>query len=312
MDQIAFLFPGQGAQTVGMGRDFYENYTAAREVFQWGDELLSYALSKLIFEGPMERLTETRHSQLAIFITSCALLAVIKKEFPHFRPSFCAGLSLGEYTALMASGRVDFETCLPLVQFRAEAMNAACEVTSGAMAALFGLSAGEVERLVTELEMPKDLWIANYNCPGQIVISGTVRGIEKGIVEAKNRGAKRAIALKVHGAFHSPLMQTAEERLASRLMVLPLEESEIALVMNATGKIVSDNEQVRANLMRQVTSPVRWEEGIRALMPRVNLFVEIGCGKVLTGLNKQIGVAAPTLPINQIPDLEQLAKFVVV
>ena len=163
MKKSAFLFPGQGAQSVGMGKDFYETYTAAREVFQQGDELLGRSLSKLIFEGPAEALTETRNSQTAIYLTSIALLRVLTEQFPDLKPSVCAGLSLGEYTALTASKKVAFESCLPLVQFRGNAMNDACEATRGTMAALFGLSAEDVEQMVAELALPNDLWVANFN-----------------------------------------------------------------------------------------------------------------------------------------------------
>lgn len=305
--KIAFLFPGQGAQTVGMGKDFYQQFSVAREVFQHGDDILGRSLSKIIFEGPAETLTETRNSQTGIYLTSIALLRVLQEQFPDIQPSFCAGLSLGEYTALTAAGNLSFETCLPLVQFRGEAMNAACEATQGTMAALFGLSAEEVEALVKELNLPRDLWAANFNCPGQTVISGTLKGIEAGIAAAKERGAKRAIPLKVHGAFHSGLMSLAEEQLAHKLSAIQIQKSSVQLVMNVCGNFVEDPEQIRANLIQQVTSPVRWEQGIRAMQPSVDLFIEIGCGKTLAGMNKQIGITVPTLTINGIEDLEKLA-----
>ena len=308
MTEIAFLFPGQGAQSVGMGKDFYNQYTAAREIFQLGDELLNRSLSKVIFEGPAETLTETRNSQTAIFLTSIALLKVIEQQFPELLPSVCAGLSLGEYTALCASGRISFESCLSLVQFRGEVMNEACETTQGKMAALFGLSADEVEEMVRALDLPHDLWVANFNCPGQTVISGTAKGIEAGIAAAKERGAKRTIPLKVHGAFHSGLMRHAEERLGLKIQKVPLQKSAIQLVMNVPGDFVSDEGKIRAYLKKQVTAPVRWEQGVRAMMPYVEEFVEIGCGRVLAGMNKQIGVSAPTLTINKVEDLEKLAE----
>ncbi len=308
MKKIAFLFPGQGAQSVGMGKDFYENYVEAREVFQQGDELLLRALSKIIFEGPGDLLTETRNSQTGIYLMSIAVLRVLQKQFPELKPSVCAGLSLGEYTAFTASGRIPFETCLPLVQFRGDAMNEACEQTDGTMAALFGLSAEEVEGMVRELDLPDDLWAANFNCPGQTVISGTQRGVEAGIEAAKARGAKRVIPLKVHGAFHSGLMRLAEQKLGEKIRETEILESPVALVMNVPGGYVSDRDQMRTYLTRQVTSPVRWEQGIRAMMPNVECFIEIGCGRTLAGMNKQIGVPAPTISINKIEDLEKLTE----
>lgn len=306
--RIAFLFPGQGAQVVGMGKDFFSQYGAAREIFQHGDEILHRPLSKIIFEGPAETLIETHNSQAGIYLTSLAILKVIQGEFPDLKPSACAGLSLGEYTALTASGHVGFERCLPLVHFRGEAMQAACAHTQGAMAALFGLSAEEVIALVKEVNLPHDLWAANFNCPGQTVISGTLKGVEAGIAAAKIKGAKRAIPLKVHGAFHSGLMAPAEEKLAHKMEGLEISKSSVKLVMNVCGSFVEDPEHIRANLIKQVTSPVCWEQGIRALMPVVDLFVEIGCGKTLAGMNKQIGVMVPTVTVNAIEDLEKLAK----
>ena len=240
-----------------------------------------------------------------------ALLKVLKGQFPELKPSVCAGLSLGGYTALTASERFDFETCLPLVQFRGEVMNEACLATQGTMAALFGLSAEEVEELVHQVNLPQDLWVANFNCPGQTVISGTLKGVEAGVNAAKQRGAKRVIPLKVHGAFHSGLMRSAEEKLSRRMHAIKIEKSPIRLVMNVSGTFVEEPASVHQNLVKQVTSPVRWEQGIRAMMPEVDLFIEIGCGRTLTGMNKQIGVMAPTLTLNTLEDLDQLAKELV-
>jgi len=306
--KIAFLFPGQGAQVVGMGKDFYTQYSVAREIFQQGDEILNRALSKVIFEGPVEVLTETRNSQTGIYLTSMAILKVLQSQFPELKPAMCAGLSLGEYTALTACGYLDFATCLSLVQFRGDVMNEACETTQGTMAALFGLTADEVETLVQKLNLPKDLWVANFNCPGQTVISGTLKGIEAGITAAKKQGAKRAIPLKVHGAFHSGLMRLAEGRLAEKMQGIKIAKSSIPLVMNVCGTFVEDPQMIHQNLVKQVTSPVRWEQGIRAMMPLADLYLEIGCGKTLSGMNRQIGVAAPTFTINSLEDLETLAK----
>ncbi len=306
--KIAFLFPGQGAQTVGMGKDFHHAFSIARETFEEADSLLQRDLSKIVFEGSLELLTETRNSQPGIYVTSLALMRVLQKEFPSLRPSVCAGLSLGEYTALTASGRLSFQTCLPLVQIRSESMNEACEKVKGTMAALFGLSAGEVEELVRALQLPNDLWTANFNCPGQTVISGTLKGVEAGIEAAKARGAKRIIPLRVHGAFHSGLMRYAEEKLTPHLNAAIFQESSIQLVMNVPGNYVQETASIRSFLIQQVTNAVRWEQGIRA-MQDVDLFLEIGCGRTLAGFNKQIGVTAPTLSIQQVADLDALSKI---
>lgn len=189
-------------------------------------------------------------------------------------------------------------------------MNEACESTDGTMTAIFGLSAEEVEQMVRELNLPQDLWAANFNCPGQTVISGTRKGIEVGSEEAKRRGAKRVIPLKVHGAFHSGLMRLAEEKLEKKIQEIEIHESAVQLVMNVPGDYVSEEDAIRTYLTRQVTSPVRWEQGIRAMMPHVASFIEIGCGRTLAGMNKQIGVPTPTLTINKVEDLEKLAQEV--
>ncbi len=306
LKRIAFLFPGQGAQTVGMGKDFYQVFRAARDIFDQGDEILKRSLSKIVFEGPLETLTETRNSQTGIYLTSLAMVEVLRGQFPELKPAVCAGLSLGEYSALTVSGRIPFTTALPLVQFRGEAMNAACEATQGTMAALFGLTAPEVEELVASLKLPNDLWVANFNCPGQTVISGTLKGVEAGMAAAKARGAKRAIPLKVHGAFHSGLMRLAEEKLSARIREVDILTSPTRLVMNVSGHFVDDPEQIRREMIQQLCSSVRWEQSVHTMMPEVDLFIEIGCGKTLTGMNKQIGVAVPTLTINTVEDLDKV------
>lgn len=303
---VAFLFPGQGAQVQGMGKDFAESFSVAREVFEEGDALLGRNLSKIIFEGPLELLTETVNSQPAIFLTSIAILRVIEQQFPDLKPAVCAGLSLGEYTALCASGRIAFAPCLSLVNFRGECMHAACESTSGTMAAIMGLPAKEVRELVQNLGLPNDLWVANFNCPGQIVISGTLRGVELGMEAAKKRGAKRAIPLRVHGAFHSGLMRSAKDSLSERIAGTELSSSSIALAMNVAGGYVQDPHEIRHLLIEQVTSSVHWEETIRLLQKDADLFIEIGPGRTLTGFNRHMDVAQPTITVNKVADLEEL------
>ncbi|MCB1180988.1 MAG: ACP S-malonyltransferase [Chlamydiia bacterium] len=305
MGKRAFIFPGQGAQIVGMGQDFYKEYIEAREIFDQADEVLGRKLSTIIFNGPLEVLTETRNSQIGIYITSLAILAVINKEFPDLVPAACAGLSLGEYTALAATGRIDPMTLLPIVAARGEYMNEACLQTKGTMAAIFGLSVDEIERVVKQ--SGDDLWVANFNCPGQTVISGTLDGVDRGIEMAQKFGAKRVIPLKVHGAFHSGLMKSAQEKLREKIMGLILMSSEIDLVMNVPGAICNDSVKILENLIHQMTHPVRWEQGVLA-MKDINIFFEIGCGRVLSGLNKKIVPEAKTITINQIIDLKTLEK----
>jgi [acyl-carrier-protein] S-malonyltransferase len=308
-NKIAFLFPGQGAQYPGMGKDFVENFAEARRVLEEADDILSCKLSDLILKGPLDLLTETRNSQPAIYVISIALLKVVQKMFPHLVPKVCAGLSLGEYTALTASARLDFKEGLRLVHYRGQFMNEACEKTQGSMAVILGLDAHVVEDMVKNVNMPQDLWAANFNCPGQVVISGTLKGIEKGIAAAKDKGAKRALPLQVHGAFHSGLMKEAELKLTEYILEAPLRDSSIDLVMNVNGDFVKDNEQVRRNLIKQVTHSVRWEQSVRKMTDSgVDLFVEIGCGKILSGFNQKIRTPAFTISIEKISDLDKLYK----
>ena len=305
--KMAWLFPGQGAQYAGMGKSFYQTYAEARQTFEQADDLLKRSLSKIILESPEEELTQTRNSQTGIYVMSVALVRVLRKLFPDLTPAVVAGLSLGEYTALTAAGRLSFEEGLELVQWRGDYMNEACERTRGTMAVVMGLEAAEVEAMVAELHLPDDLWAANFNCPGQVVISGTMRGVEAGSEAAKARGAKRVIPLQVHGAFHSGLMRSAEQRLAPHIAGVNLRDAPVGLVMNVPGDFVTEMQVIRSNLVQQVTHPVRWEQGIRAIQRAgMDLYVEIGPGKTLAGMNKRIGVSAPTISIEAVDDLAKL------
>jgi [acyl-carrier-protein] S-malonyltransferase len=307
--RIAFLFPGQGAQHPGMAQDFVHNFSAARLTFEEADELLKRPLSSIILNGPETELTETKNSQTGIYVTSMAILRVVQ-ELYDLKPFVCAGLSLGEYTALTAAEWLPFRQALPLVQWRGQFMNEACESTKGTMAVIMGLDAPTVEELVREVNLPHDLWVANFNCPGQVVISGTLKGIEAGTEAAKARNAKRVLPLQVHGAFHSGLMQKAQEKLTPYLQQAPFVKGSAQLVMNVPGNFVDDVEKVRHNLIEQVTHSVRWEQGIQAMEQHdVDLYIEFGPGKTLSGMNKRIGVKAPTLTIEKIEDLEQLGEL---
>ena len=305
MKNIALLFPGQGAQYVGMGKDFAEAFTQAKETFQEADDLLQANLSHVIFQGPEAELTKTKNSQLGIFITSVAIL----RSLPPLKPTICAGLSLGEYTALWASGRLSFKETLLLVQKRAQCMNEACEATAGTMAAVLGMNAVDIDK---ELVDCKEAWVANYNCPGQTVISGTKAGIEAAAQVLKQAGAKRVLPLQVHGAFHSGLMQSAQDALTPDILTAPFRESTIDLVMNVSGNFVSNLSEIRQQLTEQVTHSVRWEQSVLAMEKRgVDLYVEIGCGKTLAGLNKKIGVVAPTVSIDKPVDIKLLEDRIV-
>lgn len=304
--RIAFLFPGQGSQYPGMAKNFYEEFSAARLIFEEADDLLQRSISKIILQGPENALTETRNSQTGIYIASIAILKVMQ-ELHDLQPYVCAGLSLGEYTALAAAEWLPYKQGLPLVQHRGEFMNEACEATQGTMAVIMGLDAAQVEEILRAVNLPNDLWVANFNCPGQVVISGTIKGVEAGIAAAKERNAKRVLPLQVHGAFHSGLMKKAKEKLTPYLKDAPIVKSETAMVMNVPGGFVSGIEDVRKNLIDQVTNSVRWEQGIRAMdKDGVDLYIEFGPGKTLSGMNKRIGVNAPTISIEKVEDLAQL------
>lgn len=301
MKKIAFIFPGQGTQYVGMGKDFFDTFSIARETFQEADDILGENLSKIIFEGPQDTLTETRYSQLAIFVTSMAIFRTIKQQLSDLVPAVCAGLSLGEYTALCSSGRLSFSETLLLVRARALLMNEACEKVPGTMAAVLGLDAKSVAEAVKGLP---GVWVANYNAPGQTIISGTKEGVEKAALVLKERGARRILPLEVHGAFHSGLMQQAQDGLRSSIESVSIAQSDIEFVMNVPGDYVTSVEEIRSNLILQVTQSVRWEQGIEAMKASgVDFFLEVGCGKTLTGLNKKMGILSMS-SVDKVADLE--------
>ncbi len=307
--KFAFVFPGQGAQYPGMGKDFYDAFPIARQVFEEADEFLQMPFSKLIFEGPASELTLTKNSQVAIFITSIAILKTVGQQFPEVMPTVCAGLSLGEYTALTASARSSFEDCLDLVRARALFMHEACEEEKGTMQVVLGLEADVVEDVINALSPANRVWLANLNCPGQVVIAGTPEGLAVAVEALKLKGAKRALPLDVSGAFHSGLMRSAQEKLAPKIQSTPLMESGVEFVMNVPGAYVEDLDAVRNYLIQQVASPVRWEKGVRAMVDKgIDIYLEMGPGKTLAGMNKRIGVTQQTISVEKVEDLDQLAK----
>lgn len=309
--KIAYLFPGQGAQYPGMGKDFYDHFSVSRAVFEEADDLLSEKFSRLIFEGDMKELTLTKNSQLAIFITSVAILRCLETQFSQLKPQLAAGLSLGEYTALVAASKLSFSKCLHLVKARAQFMQDACSIHHGAMHVILGLDVSTVEQVVAELKQSLRVWIANINCPGQIVIAGLKEDVEKASLSLKERGAKRALPLEVAGAFHTGLMQQAQDLLAPLIQSAPFEESRVSLVMNAIGGFASNLSDIRSNLIRQVTASVQWEKGVRCMMEHgIEIYIEMGPGKTLAGMNKKIGVVHPTLSIEKVSDLESFSKHI--
>jgi [acyl-carrier-protein] S-malonyltransferase len=291
MVKIACIFPGQGSQHVGMGRDLYETDPVARATFEEADRVLGLRLSEICFGGPEDRLRETRYTQPAILVHSVAVWRIFEQA--AFRPDFVAGHSVGEYAALVASGALAFEDALRLVRERAEAMYAAGVERPGAMAALIGMPEGNLDRLLEEYGKTGILAPANYNSPAQVVISGQVESVEAAVAGARDFGAKRAIRLNVSGAFHSPLMEPAQQRLAATLRRVEFGEARIPVVCNVTAEAVTDPTVIVALLERQLTSPVLWYQSMQYLAAQgVSSFAELGPGTVLCGLLKRIAPEA--------------------
>lgn len=291
MGRNAFLFPGQGAQTVGMGRRLYESVPAARALYDRAQEVLGYDLAKLCFEGPAEELDSTVVSQPAIFVTSLAALESLRADAPDIVLSCeaAAGLSLGEYTALVFAGVLSFEDGLWLVQKRGEAMQDAADATPGGMVSILGLERCEVDRLCREARRDEVLQIANLLCPGNIVVSGTTSACERAAELAPTFGAMKAIPLAVAGAFHTGIMKPADSRLAEALTKIRLHEPRIPVVSNVDARTHDDPEEIRQLLIRQVVEPVLWEDSMRYLISQgFDAFYEVGPGKVLRGLMRRI------------------------
>ncbi|MDE7159868.1 MAG: ACP S-malonyltransferase [Muribaculaceae bacterium] len=286
----AYVFPGQGAQFTGMGKDLYDNNPQAREMMEKANEILGFRITDLMFEGTEEDLKQTKVTQPAIFLHSVVLAKSLGDDF---KPDMVAGHSLGEFSALVAAGALSFEEGLKLVSARAHAMQKACEATPSTMAAVLALPDEKVEEICSTIE-GEVVAPANYNCPGQVVISGSVAGIDAACAKMLEAGAKRAMKLKVGGAFHSPLMQPAQEELAEAIAAAKFRIPVCPVYQNVDGKPHTDPEEIKANLIAQLTAPVRWTHGVEAMVADgADEFIELGPGNVLQGLVKKIarGVA---------------------
>lgn len=281
---IGFLFPGQGAQFVGMGKDLYAESPAARALYKKADEILGYSLSQICFAGPEDELTRTLYAQTGILVTSLAALAALREKNPDLAPSIVAGLSLGEFTALTASGAISFEDALKLVQVRAEAMEDASKNKPGTMAFIMGLTVEQCVAVAQEAGCE----VANLNAPDQTVLSGTFPAIEHACKIAEAKGAKRAMPLKVGGAFHSSLMGEAKSRLEVALTGTPILEPKCSFIPNVTAQKTSNPEEIRALLAKQLTSPVQWVRTMAtAKESGITTYLEIGPGKILKGLARK-------------------------
>lgn len=300
--RVAYIFPGQGSQKVGMGRDLYDSFKSSRAVFDEADKVLGFPLSRLCFEGPEDELRQTINAQPALVTVSFACLEAAFELGGDKMPSpvFLAGHSLGEYTALAVSGVLDFATAVHLARERGRLMHEAGMITPGGMAAIIGLD----EASLAEMCRDTGTCLANINCPGQLVISGSKENVANTIALAEAKKV-RAIPLQVSGAFHSPLMQPAAQGMSEIIGKLPFMEPIIPIIANTTGEPLTNSEDVKAELMRQLTSTVQWQRSIEYMVKMgVSTYIEIGAGKVLTGLIKRISKEAKTVNIGDINEIK--------
>ena len=285
MSKIAILFPGQGAQSVGMGKELAEQVPECRDLFDRAGEVLGFDLARICFDGPVEELTKSNHAQPAIFVVSAAAYAALKKERPDLQPAAVAGLSSGEWAALCAAGVVSFEDTVRVLEARGRFMQAACEQEPGGMLSVIGLSVEKLESIATAC----GIQVANLNSPEQTVLSGRVAGIERAEAMAKEAGAKRAIRLNVAGAFHSKLMEPAARELAAFLEGITFSAPGVPVVSNVLGRPFESVDEIRNGMVRQVTESVRWVDDIRWMIAQgIVTHIECGPGKVLSGLVKRI------------------------
>lgn len=284
--KTAWIFPGQGAQFPGMGKDLYEKYETARGLFRKANEILGFDITHIMFNGTEEELKQTKVTQPAIFIHS-VIVATLLHENTGSSADMTAGHSLGEFSALVAASCLTYEDALQLVAARAHAMQKACEATPSTMAAVLGLEDEKVEQICSEIKgvvVP-----ANYNCPGQLVISGEIRAVEEACEKLKAAGAKRAIILQVGGAFHSPLMEPARQELKAAIEKTPFHTPSCPIYQNVSATGVQSAEEIKQNLIQQLTAPVRWTQSVRQMyQDGATTFIECGPGKVLQGLVKKI------------------------
>ena len=309
MDKLAFVFPGQGAQTVGMGKDFCEKYEVAKKRFKEADEALGYSIQQMCFEGPAEDLKLTANTQPAILTVSVIAYEILKEH--GIAPSIAGGHSLGEYSALVAAGVLDFQDAVLLVHKRGQFMQEAVPVGEGSMAAIIGLEDETILQVCDEISKEMGaVQAVNFNCPGQTVIAGTAKGVDVAVEKFKAAGAKKAVVLSVSAPFHSSLMEPAAKRLAAELDKVEIRDAKFPVVANVNGKIEEKAEEIKANLVAQAASPVKWIDCVKAMEAfGAKVHVEAGPGKTLCGFNKRIDRGIVSMHVENLESLKKTLDY---
>ena len=307
MSKLAFVFPGQGAQKVGMGKDFYDNYDVAKKMFKEADEALGYSIMKMCFEGPEEDLKLTANTQPAILTISCIANEILKEN--GIQPEITGGHSLGEYSALVAAGVLNFQDAVALVHKRGSYMQEAVPVGEGGMAAIIGVDRDKIVEVCQQVSAESPVQAVNFNCPGQIVIAGATKGVELAVEELKAAGAKRVVQLNVSGALHSPLLLPAGRELETALEGTALKPLQIPYVTNVTAETVTDIRKTKELLVRQISSPVLWMQSVETMIAGgTDTFVEIGPGRTLAGFLRKIAPDRRVINVAQWDDVEKAVE----